>query len=99
MSSLSGGRRLAFRRASSDPTPKKQPNKEGLRSAEVVEGRTLPKRNTGQATAVRTQSRGAASNGLAGVRQAARQKKDVQLLHPHPCYRFDVRTRGRSPVR
>ena len=64
--------------------PMKQPNKEGLSSAEAVEGRALPKRNTGQATAVRTQSRGAASNGLAGVRQAARQKKDVQftaLLH------------------
>ena len=23
----------------------------------------------------------------------------VRLLHPHPCYRFDVRTQGRSPVR
>jgi uncharacterized protein YfaP (DUF2135 family) len=79
--------------------PKKQSNKECLSSAEVVEGRTLPKRNTGQATAVRTQSRGAASNGLAGVRQAARQKKDVQFITSHPCYRFDVRTRGRSPVR
>jgi group II intron reverse transcriptase/maturase len=64
--------------------PKKQPNKEGLPLAEAVEGRALPKRNNGQATAVRTQSRGTASNGLAGVRQAARQKKDVQftaLLH------------------
>ena len=64
--------------------PKKQPNKEGLPFAEAVEGRALPKRNTGQTTAVRTQSRGTASNGLAGVRQAARQKKDVQftaLLH------------------
>jgi RNA-directed DNA polymerase len=84
MSSLSGGRRLAFRRASSDPTPMKQPNNEGLSLAEVVEGRALPKRNTGQVTAVRTQRRGAASIGLAGVRQAARQKKDVQftaLLH------------------
>jgi len=59
--------------------PKKQPNKEGMISAEAVEGRTLPKRNTGQATAVRTQSRGTASSGLAGVRQAARQSKDVQF--------------------
>lgn len=64
--------------------PKKQPNKEGLPLAEAVEGRALPKRNTGQATAARTQSRGTASTGLAGVRQAAQQKKDVQftaLLH------------------
>lgn len=64
--------------------PKKRPNKERQLSAEVMEGRTLPKRNTGQTTAVRTQSRGIASSGLAGVRQAARLRKDVQftaLLH------------------
>lgn len=64
--------------------PEKRPNKESLLLAEVVEERTLPKRNTRQTTAVRTQSRGTASNGLAGVRQAARQRKDVQftaLLH------------------
>ena len=59
--------------------PKKPPNKGSLLPAEVVEERTLPKRNTSQTTAVRTQSRGAASNGLAGVRQAARQKKDGQF--------------------
>jgi RNA-directed DNA polymerase len=59
--------------------PKKQSNKEGLPLAETVEERALPKRNTGQATAVRTQSWGTASTGLAGVRQAARQKKDVQF--------------------
>jgi group II intron reverse transcriptase/maturase len=23
----------------------------------------------------------------------------IRLLHPHPCHRFDARTRGRSPVR
>ena len=50
--------------------PKKQPNNESLLSAEDVEERTLPKRNTGQTTAVRTQRRGIASIGLAGVRQA-----------------------------
>jgi hypothetical protein len=64
--------------------PKKQSNKEGLPLAEVVERRAMPKRNIGQATAVRTQSRGAASNGMAGVRQVARQKKDVQFTAlPH----------------
>jgi len=51
--------------------PKKHSNKEGLPFAEDVEGRTLPKRNTSQVTAVRTQSRVAASSGLAGVRQTA----------------------------
>ncbi len=64
--------------------PLKQPNKEGLLSAEAVEGRTSPKGNGGQAAAVRTQCRAAASNGLAAVRQAARQSKDERftaLLH------------------
>jgi RNA-directed DNA polymerase len=64
--------------------PAKRLNKEGLPSAEIVEGRASPKENGGQATAVRTPSRGAASNRLAAVRQAARQSKTVRftaLLH------------------
>jgi len=44
------------------------PNNEGLPSAEVVEGRTPLKGNGGQTAAVRTQRRGAASNGLTAVR-------------------------------
>ena len=59
--------------------PKKRPNKESSLSAEDVEERVLPKRNTGRATAVRTQSRGTASIDLASVRQAARTRKDVQF--------------------
>jgi group II intron reverse transcriptase/maturase len=64
--------------------PEKRPNKGGLPPAEVVEGRTSPKGNGGRTAAVRTQSRVAASNGLAAVRQAAQQSKGVQftaLLH------------------
>ncbi len=64
--------------------PRKLPNEEGYPSEEAVEGRALPKGNTGQSTVVRTQCRGATSSGLAGVRQAAQQGKDVQftaLLH------------------
>jgi RNA-directed DNA polymerase len=64
--------------------PAKRLNKEGLPSAEIAEGRASPKENGGQATAVRTPSRGAASNRLAAVRQAARQSKTVRftaLLH------------------
>ena len=64
--------------------PLNQPNKEGLLSAEAVEGRTSPKGNGGQAAAVRTQRRTAASNGLAAVRQVARQSKKERftaLLH------------------
>jgi hypothetical protein len=49
--------------------PMKRPNKEGLPSAEAVEGRTSPKGNGGQATVVRTQRRVPTSNGLAAVRQ------------------------------
>ena len=64
--------------------PRKRSNKEDLSSAEIVEGRASPKGNGGQATAVRTPSRGIASSRLEAVRQAARQSRDVRftaLLH------------------
>jgi retron-type reverse transcriptase len=64
--------------------PEKRSNKGGLPLAEAVEGRTSPKGNSRQSAAVRTRSRAAASNGLAAVRQAARQSKEVRftaLLH------------------
>ena len=64
--------------------PMKQPNKEGSPSAEAVEERTSPEGNCGGTAAARTQRRGTASNGLAAVRQAARQSKNVRftaLLH------------------
>ena len=63
---------------------KKRPNNGEMSPALAVEGRTLPKGNAGQTAAVRTQCRVAASNGLAGVRQAARQGKEARftaLLH------------------
>ena len=64
--------------------PVKQSNKEGLPSAETVEGRPLPKGNSRQTTAVRTQSRAVASSGLAAVRHAAQERKEIRftaLLH------------------
>ncbi len=64
--------------------PTKRSNKEGLPSAETVEGRTLPEGNSQQTTVVRTQSRVATSSGLLTVRQAAQARKDVRfsaLLH------------------
>jgi group II intron reverse transcriptase/maturase len=64
--------------------PEKRSNNGSLLPAEAVEGRTSPKGNSRQAAAIRTQSRAAASPGLAAVRQAARQSKDVRftaLLH------------------
>jgi RNA-directed DNA polymerase len=56
--------------------PEKRPNNEGLPSAEVVEGRTPLKGNGGQAAAVRTQRRGAASNG-----PTAKDERFTALLH------------------
>src|SRR6478736_661518 len=64
--------------------PAKRSNKEDLSLAEIVEGRALPKGNGGQATAVRTPSRGIASSRLEAVRQAARESRGVRftaLLH------------------
>ena len=64
--------------------PEKRPNKEGLPSAEAVEGRTPPKGNGGETAAARTLRRDNASNGLIAVRRAARQSKTVRftaLLH------------------
>jgi retron-type reverse transcriptase len=64
--------------------PVKRSNKEALASAETGEGRASPKGNGGQATAVRTPSRGIASSRLEAVRQAAQQSRDVRftaLLH------------------
>jgi hypothetical protein len=46
MYSLSGGRRLARQRASSDPTPMNHSNKDGTSLAESEEGRLLIKENT-----------------------------------------------------
>ena len=56
MYSLSGGRRLARQRASSDPTPMNHSNKDGKSSAESEEGRPLIKENAGQPNTYPTQS-------------------------------------------
>src|SRR4029077_3734963 len=64
--------------------PEKRPNKEGLPSAEAVEGRTPPKGNGGETGVARTLRPDTASNGLIAVRRAARQSKSVRftaLLH------------------
>lgn len=63
--------------------PMKLPNK-GRWPAEVVEGRRPTEGNAGQTPAVRTLGRAAANVGLAGVREAAKRKKDARftaLLH------------------
>ena len=60
--------------------PAKRSNKEDLSLAEIVEGRASPKGNGSQPAAVRTLSREAASTGLAAVRQAARESRDVRFI-------------------
>lgn len=64
--------------------PMKRSNKEGSPLAEIVEGRTSPEENGGQATAARTQRRKPASSRLEAVRRTARHDKRVRftaLLH------------------
>jgi len=64
--------------------PKKVPNKARRRAAEGLEGRRLAKRNSPQATMLRTQGRARVEAALGRVRQAAEQKKGVRftaLLH------------------
>ena len=82
--------------------PMKLPNKEGLPSVEVVEGRTLPEGNSDQTAAVRTQSRGCqversdscAQNGTTGGGH------EVPDASPScAVVRSDAITRRRSPVR
>src|SRR6202163_1909493 len=64
--------------------PMKRANNEGVSSAETVEVTTAPRGNGGQSAAGPTLRRDTASNGLAAVRQAARQSKTLRftaLLH------------------
>jgi RNA-directed DNA polymerase len=71
-------------RATSDPTPMNHSNKSGRPPAESEEGRPLIKENTLQLSTHSTQSEARVSQGLAGVRKAARERKEMRftaLLH------------------
>jgi RNA-directed DNA polymerase len=60
------------------------PNKDGSPFAEGEEGRPLVKENTHQSSTPSTQSETRVSQGLAGVRKAAKEKKELKfttLLH------------------
>ena len=64
--------------------PTKQPNQGGVPPAEVAEGRPQTKENTQESHPCRTPSRGSGPNGLARVREAAKQDpklKFTALLH------------------
>jgi RNA-directed DNA polymerase len=82
--SLCGGRWPARKRATSDPTPAKCPNKGEQAPAEGMEGRRPTKENIEQATPPRTQSRANELSVLRGVREVARRDKRTRfsaLLH------------------
>src|SRR5258707_2819965 len=84
--------------------PGKRSNKEGLPSAEAVKGRTPPEGNGGETAAARTLRRDTASNGLAAVRQAARQSETVGSRHccitsPPISYLALARDATRNPWR
>ena len=64
--------------------PMNHSNKDGTSSAESEEGRPLIKENAGQPNTHPTQSGERVSQGLAGVRKAARENKEMKftaLLH------------------
>ena len=64
--------------------PVKQPNKEGQPSAEAADGRRQPKENDAQSNTPPTQRGARVSQGLSGVRRAARERKQERftaLLH------------------
>src|ERR1035437_292436 len=85
--SLSGGRWPAGKRATSDPTPAKQPNKSEQSPEEdpegAPEGRPLTKENTQEPNPYRTPSGESGPSGLARVREAAKdgKRKFTALLH------------------
>ena len=81
---LSGGRWLARRRATSDPTPLKSLNNAGQPAAEEMEERGPAKGNPPQQNASRTQGRQDAHSALEQVRLAAardRRMRFTALLH------------------
>src|ERR1700674_5060659 len=73
-----------FEESDSGTVPMSHSNKDGQPSAENEEGRPLIKENTHQSSTHSTQSEARVSQGLAGGRQAAREKKEMKftaLLH------------------
>src|SRR5215471_12777018 len=77
-------RRHAFEESDSGTVPMNHSNKSGKPPAESEEGRLLIKENTHQLSTHSTQSGVRVSQGLAGVRRAARERKErkfTALLH------------------
>jgi RNA-directed DNA polymerase len=73
-----------FEESDSGTVPMNHSNKTGKPVAESEEGRPLIKENTHQSSTLSTQSEARVSQGLAGVRKAARERKEMRftaLLH------------------
>jgi hypothetical protein len=73
-----------FEESDSGTVPMNHLNNDGKPSAESEEGRPLIKENTHQSSTPLTQSKTRVSQGLAGVRKAARERKELKftaLLH------------------
>jgi RNA-directed DNA polymerase len=73
-----------FEESDSGTVPMNHSNKSGKPPAESEEGRPLIKQNTHQSSTLSTQSEVGVSQGLAGVRRAARERKETKftaLLH------------------
>src|SRR5579863_8798883 len=73
-----------FEESDSGTVPMNHSNKSGKPPAENEEGRPLIKENTHQSSTHSTQSEARVSQGLAGVRKAAREQKELKftaLLH------------------
>jgi RNA-directed DNA polymerase len=77
-------REHVFEESDSGTVPMNHSNKSGKPSAESEEGRPLIKENTHQSSTLSTQSEACVSQGLTGVRKAARERKETKftaLLH------------------
>ena len=79
-----------FEESDSGTVPMNHPNNGGQPPAEGEEGRPLIKENTHQSSTHSTQSEARVSQGLTGVRKAARE---------HPRVRFDATIQDRSLMR
>jgi RNA-directed DNA polymerase len=75
-----------FEESDRSAVPMSQPNKAEQPAAEVGEERGRTKENTSQSQTLSTQGEAGVSQGLQGVRQAAKERKQERftpLLHQH----------------
>jgi RNA-directed DNA polymerase len=68
-----------FEESDSGTVPMNHSNKSGKPPAESEEGRPLIKENTHQSSTLSTQSEVGVSQGLAGVRRAAKERKEMKF--------------------